>query len=123
MLLAGGVLAAIGIALVPASGSISGLVAGGVLVALGTAAFASASWAMLADLAPRADAGWLLGVANLGTAGAAAAAGAFGILVDAAGFGPAFGVAAAFALVAGVVGWLQSPRAAPSSVPAPEVAA
>lgn len=59
------------------------LVAGG-LMSLGSAAFSSANWALTADLAPPAEAGRFLALANIGTAGAAAAAGLFGPLVDAA---------------------------------------
>jgi hypothetical protein len=60
---------------------------------------------MLADLTATADAGRLLGIAHLGTAGAAAAAGAFGILIDAAGYGLAFGLAAACSLAGGLLAW------------------
>jgi len=54
----------------------------GSLMALGSAAFAGANWALTADLAPSGEAARFFGLANIGTAGAAAAAGLFGPLVD-----------------------------------------
>lgn len=54
----------------------------GGLLSLGSAAFASANWAMTADVAPQDEAARFFGLANFGTAGAAAAAGLFGPLVD-----------------------------------------
>jgi MFS family permease len=81
------------VALVPAAG-IAGVVAGGLLMSVGTAAFMSANWAATADLTSPDDAGRLLGIANVGTAGAAAAAGALGFLIEAAGFTPALLLAA-----------------------------
>ena len=54
----------------------------GGLMSLGSAAFAVANWAMTSDLAPQSQAGRLFGIANFGTAGAAALAGLFGPLVD-----------------------------------------
>lgn len=56
----------------------------GALMALGTVAFTSANWAMTADVVPRDEAGRLFALANFGTAGAAAVAGLFGPLIDAA---------------------------------------
>ena len=105
LMLAGGLLAAAGMAFLPASTSIEAILAFGGLMALGSAAFGSASWAMLADLTATRDSGRLLGLAHLGTAGAAAAAGAFGILIDAAGYGVAFGLAAACSLAGGLFAW------------------
>ena len=81
----------------------------GGLLALGSAAFYGASWALIADLAPSAEAGRFYGLANIGTAGAAAAAGLLGPLVDqgnslAAGLGyTALFAAAAGAFVASAV--------------------
>ncbi len=90
----GAVAGAVGIAfLVPAAG-IAGLVIGGLLMSVGTAAFVTANWAATTALVPAPDAGRLMGVANLGTALAAAAAGLFGPLIDLAGFGSALLVAA-----------------------------
>lgn len=105
LMLAGGAMGASGIALLPSAGSLAEILAFGALMACGSAAFGSASWAMLADLSPSADAGRLMGLANLGTAGAAAAAGLFGLLVDGAGYGPAFVVAAASSLAGGALAW------------------
>ena len=105
LMLAGGLLAATGMALLPASTSIEAILAMGGLMALGSAAFGSASWAMLAEVTATPDAGRLLGIAHLGTAGAAATAGAFGLVIDAAGYGPAFGLAAACSLAGGLLAW------------------
>ena len=91
----GVVLSAAGIvALIPSAG-VAGVLIGGSLMSAGTAAFVTANWAALTDLAPGPDAGRLMGIANIGTGGAAAAAGLLGPLIDAGGFGPALAVAAA----------------------------
>lgn len=105
LMLAGGLLGAAGIGLMPAASSIEVVIGFGALMAIGSAAFGSASWAMLADITESAHSGRLLGLANAGTAGAAALAGAFGPIIDAAGFGPAFGVAAACTLTGGLLAW------------------
>lgn len=52
-------------------------------MAVGSALFGVAIWATLVDLAPGTEAARYLGIANIGTAGAAAAAGLFGLLIDA----------------------------------------
>ncbi len=116
LMLFGGVVGAAGIGLLPAAGSMEAVLAFGALMAVGTAAFGSASWAMLADLTASPDAGRLLGLANLGTAGAAAAAGAFGMLIDASGFGPAFLVAAACSLAGGTLAWTLGDTRRPAQV-------
>lgn len=103
LMLAGGAIGAIGIGLMPVATSIEAVLAFGTLMAVGSAAFGSASWAMLADLSASARSGRLLGLANAGTAGAAAMAGALGIVVDAAGFGATFSIAAACTLAGGVL--------------------
>jgi MFS family permease len=54
----------------------------GSLMALGSAAFASANWAFTADVTPPDEGARFFGLANIGTAGAAAAAGLLGPLVD-----------------------------------------
>jgi MFS family permease len=125
LMLAGGAFAAVGIALLPAAGSMPAILAFGALMALGTAAFNAASWAALTDLTPRADAGRLLGLANFGTAGAAAAAGAFGLLIDAGNSGGAtngyllaFEIAAACTLLGGVLAWRLVLHPTPTLVPA-----
>lgn len=103
IMLGGGVIGAVGIGLMPTATSVEVVLAFGALMAAGSAAFGSASWAMLADLSASAHSGRLLGLANAGTAGAAAMAGAFGIVVDAAGFGATFALAAACTLAGGVL--------------------
>jgi hypothetical protein len=54
----------------------------GTLLALGSAAFSTSNWALAADLALQGESARFLGLANLGTAGAAALAGLFGLLID-----------------------------------------
>ncbi len=98
--------------LIPSSG-LAGLVLGGLLMAIGTAAFVTANWAATTALARAPDAGRVMGVANLGTGLAAAAAGLLGPLIDARGFVPALLVAAAasVAAVIPVAGrWSQAPQ-------------
>lgn len=103
VMVAGAAIGATGIWLLPGAGSLESLAALGLLMAVGSAAFGSASWAMLADLSPSARAGRLMGIANLGTAGAAAAAGLFGLVVDGLGFGTAFALAAGSSLAGGAL--------------------
>lgn len=114
-MLAGGLLAAIGIGGLPFAGETGGMLLSGVLVAVGTATFGAGSWATVADLSAGGGSGRLMGIANFGTAGAAAAAGLFGPIIDAgntaspgAGYGLAFAVAAAAAAIGGVLGWWAS---------------
>jgi hypothetical protein len=96
----------------------------GALMALGSAAFNAGSWAALADLTAAPGAGRLLGLANLGTAGAAAMAGAFGPIIDAGngaspgtGYLLAFELSAACALAGGLLAWRLVPRRAAVSSP------
>jgi MFS family permease len=89
------VLSAAGIASLVPSGGLAGILIGGCLMSAGTAAFVTANWAALTDLSPGPDAGRLMGIANIGTGGAAASAGLLGPVIDAGGFGPALAVAAA----------------------------
>jgi MFS family permease len=128
LMLTGGIVAALGIGLLATANSVAMVVVFGALMALGSAAFGAASWAALTDLTPSADAGRLLGLANLGTAGAAAAAGAFGLLIDAGnvgggqfGYAVAFGLAAASALVGGSLAWRSVPTASFASTRLAEV--
>ncbi len=116
LMLVGGLLAATGIGLLVTATSIETLLLFGAVMALGSAAFGSASWAALADLTASADAGRLLGFANLGTAGAAAAAGMFGLLIDGGGFGPAFLLAAACSLAGGALAWTLADATHPADV-------
>jgi MFS family permease len=97
---AGALIASLGIvALVPAAG-VGGLLVGGLLMSAGTAAFVTANWAETTSIVPSASAGRLMGIANLATALAAAAAGLVGPLIDATGFGPALSLAAVAAAAA-----------------------
>ena len=82
LMLAGAALSAAGTLLLIAAGSQWQILLVGGLMALGSAAFAGANWAMTADLVPPAEAARFMGLANVGTAGAAAAAGLGGPLVD-----------------------------------------
>lgn len=80
---AGAALGAVGVAaLVPARSTAHLLAAGG-LMALGSAAFGAANWAATTDVLPPGEAARLMGLANVGTGGAAAAAGLFGPVIDA----------------------------------------
>lgn len=124
LMVAGALVAAAGIGLLPLGASAPAILAFGGLMAIGSAAFGAGSWAMLADLSAGADAGRLLGIGNFGTAGAAAAAGLFGPLIDTAnaastgsGYTVAFIVAAAFAGLGALLAW----RLAAIPTPAPPV--
>lgn len=129
MMLSGGLVGGAGIALLPLADSLVAILAFGSLMAIGTAAFGAASWAALADVAAGQSSGRLLGIANIGTAGAAAGAGLFGPFIDAmdnlvpnTGFTMAFVLAGAVAATGAVVGWRidgLAPRA--SIYPALEV--
>jgi MFS family permease len=78
----GAVVSAAGILLLIGANSTAAILVGGGLMALGSAAFSSANWALAVDLAPPDQAARFLGFANFGTAGAAAAAGLFGPVMD-----------------------------------------
>lgn len=112
VMIAGGACAGAGIAMLPLATGLPALLAIGGLLAVGSAAFGAASWGSLADLVADRDAGRLLGIANLGTAGAAALAGAFGLVIDAAGYGPAFALAAVASVAGGLIGWWAVSREA-----------
>jgi MFS family permease len=100
LMAAGAVAAGVGIAVYLAPAGLPGVVTAGTLMSIGTAIFVTANWASLTDLAPAEDAGRLMGVANIGTGGAAACAGLLGPAIDAWGFAPALVLAMASALVA-----------------------
>lgn len=128
LMVAGGLVAAAGIGLLPLAGSTSLILAFGGLMAVGSAAFGAGSWALLADLADGGDAGRLLGIGNLGAAGAAAVAGLFGPLIDTAntvaagsGYTVAFMVAAAFTALGGLLAWRLATRSTPILRPVIEV--
>lgn len=123
LMLAGALLNALGTLLLLAAPGPRELLLFGSLMALGSAAFTGANWALTADLAPPAEAARFMGLANIGTTGATAAAGLLGLMVDAAnrlapGLGyPALFVAAALASIAAA---LVLPRAAASPTRAAE---
>lgn len=80
------------------------ILVGGSIMSAGSGLFASANWALTADLTPHGTGGRSFGLLAVATGGAAALAGLFGILVDRAGYTPLFVVAAvAFALSAVVL--------------------
>jgi MFS family permease len=88
-------------AFVPPAGAV-GVIVAGLLMSLGSAAFVSANWAATTDLTTPATAGRVMGIANIGTGGAAAFAGLLGPVVDGGGFVPALLIAAAVAALAGI---------------------
>jgi MFS family permease len=99
VMMAGGVLAAVGIAGLAFASDAQSLTLFGLFMAAGSGAFGAANWAMTADIASGRDAARLFGIANIGTAGAAALAGLGGLVIDATpGFG--FSVVLAVAVVA-----------------------
>jgi MFS family permease len=109
VMVSGAVIGAVGIGVLVPSAGAAGLLVGGLLMSVGTAAFVTANWAATTALVPSHEAGRLMGIANLGTGLAAAAAGALGLLIDSAGFGPALLVASA-ASAAAVVPLLTATR-------------
>ena len=110
MMIAGAALSALGVLLLATAGGPGEILAYGVLMALGSAAFAGANWALAADLAPPTQAGRFMGVLNVGTAGAAAAAGLLGPLVDTAGFTALFAAAALAFAASGLADRGATPR-------------
>jgi MFS family permease len=105
------IIGAIGIlGFLPAAG-LPGVLMAGLLMSLGTAGFSAGNWAAITDIVPAGDAGRLMGLANIGTGGAAACAGLLGPLIDLGGFGPAILVAAA-ASAAALLPLLGLPRLA-----------
>lgn len=105
----GVVLSAAGVLLLIVAESAMLILLFGGLMAVGTAAFAGANWALTADLVPADEAARFFGLANFGTAGAAAAAGLVGPVVDwANGAQPGLGYVALFVFAAamfGASGW------------------
>jgi MFS family permease len=81
-MLIGALLSAAGVGLLITATSSWDILLFGGLMAVGSATFSTANWALVADLAPPAEAARFLGLANIGTAGAAAAAGLLGPVVD-----------------------------------------
>jgi MFS-type transporter involved in bile tolerance (Atg22 family) len=105
----GGLIAAIGVAILAPTGGMAPILIGGSLMAIGSASFSAANWALTTDLVPTEEAARYMGLANIGTAGAAAAAGLFGPLLDwwsqafGAGYAPLFAVASAACLASGLL--------------------
>jgi MFS family permease len=80
--------------LIPATG-VALILIGGSVMSIGSGLFASANWALTADLTPTGAGGRFFGLLALATGGAAALAGLFGPLVDLpTGYNPLFVVAA-----------------------------
>jgi MFS family permease len=100
VMVGGAVVAAVGIGLLVPSAGLPGVIAGGLLMSLGTAAFITGNWAATTSLVPPTASGRLMGIANLGTGLAAAAAGLIGPLIDAVGFGPPLVLAAGASMAA-----------------------
>ena len=81
LLVLAGVLSAIGTCLILLAPDPGLLLPAAVLLGVGVGIFLSASWALVTDIVPRADAGRYLGVANAATAGGSAAARLLGALL------------------------------------------
>jgi MFS family permease len=82
MMFVGIILSIVGVSLLAIAESSWEILLFGGLMSAGTAAFAGANWALTTDLVPQAEAARFLGLANFGTAGAVAAAGLFGPIID-----------------------------------------
>jgi MFS family permease len=100
VMLVGAAASATGVGLLVTARAPGAVLGFGGLMAVGSAAFSAANWARTADTAPPAEAGRYLALANVGTAGAAAAAGLLGPLVDRGGAGPGGGYGTLFATCA-----------------------
>jgi len=82
LMIAGAILSAISALMLVWAGSAGQILLFGGLMSLGSAAFAGGNWALLADVVPKDESARFFGLANFGTAGAAAAAGLFGPVID-----------------------------------------
>ena len=82
LMLAGSVLSAASALMLIWAGSADQILLFGGLMSLGSAAFAGGSWALIADLVPKDKSARFFGLANFSTAGAAASAGLFGLVID-----------------------------------------
>jgi MFS family permease len=122
LMLLGVLLSTAGILLLIVADSAAQILMFGSLMALGSAAFASANWALTADVTPPDEGARFFGLANIGTAGAAAVAGLLGPLVDWGNAGaPGFGytvlfIVAAIASAASALAirGISAPRALPA---------
>lgn len=101
LMMAGSVLSAASALMLVWAASASQILLFGGLMSLGSAAFAGGSWALLTDLVPRQEPARYFGLANFSTAGAAAAAGLFGPVIDwAESVSPGMGFSVLFILAA-----------------------
>jgi NNP family nitrate/nitrite transporter-like MFS transporter len=82
LMVAGALFSAVSALLLVWASSASQILLFGGLMSLGSAAFAGGSWALLADVVPKEEGARYFGLANFSTAGAAAAAGLFGPIID-----------------------------------------
>jgi len=126
MMVGGAAVAAIGMGLLPLAENTPQITFLGGLLALGTASFGAGSWALATDLVPRKEAGRHMGLANYATAGAAAAAGLLGPIVDAGesmapgiGFTVVMLLAATAALAGGIIAIRLPDATAASPLPVP----
>jgi MFS family permease len=94
VLWAAAVLSALGALLLVPANTIAMVFIGGTIMSVGSGLFASANWALTADLTPAGGGGRIYGLLALATGGAAAIAGLLGPLVDYAGYTPLFVVSA-----------------------------
>lgn len=115
VLVAAAVLSAGGTLLFIPASSLGAIMLGGMIMSIGSGLFASANWALTADMTPAGGGGRYFGLLALATGGAAAIAGLFGPLVDYAGYTPLFAVAALTFCASVVV----LPRSLPVAVPSP----
>jgi NNP family nitrate/nitrite transporter-like MFS transporter len=82
LMIAGALCSAVSALMLIWANSASQILLFGGLMSLGSAAFAGGSWALLADVVPKNQSARFFGLANFSTAGAAAAAGLFGPVID-----------------------------------------
>jgi MFS family permease len=122
VMMGGALLSALGVLLLISAASSLTILLAGALMSIGSAGFAAANWASTADLVPPDEAAHFMGIANVGTVGAAAAAGLLGPLMDLAegvsqGAGyPILFIAASLAFIASAAA-LAGVRTAPRSMP------
>jgi MFS family permease len=115
LMAAGAAIGAAGVlGLIPSAG-LAGLLVGGLAMSIGTALFVTANWAATAAAVPREAAGRLMGIANLGTALAAALAGLAALVIDAVGYAPALVLAAVTSAAAALPVLLR--RSDPATAP------
>ena len=82
VVIASGLLGALGILLLLLIHTYSALMVSGALLAISGGAFFSSNWALATDLVPKGEEARYLGLANLATAGGAALARLIGIAID-----------------------------------------